>query len=78
MDENDEWGGMGREMYMRWALGLSAWHVYGGVESVAEQMRQLQETGLESLLTCFFDPIRGIHLMEDGVMPILKKMGLRR
>jgi FMNH2-dependent dimethyl sulfone monooxygenase len=78
MDETDEWGGMGREMYMRWALGLSAWHVYGGVDSVAEQMRQLHETGLESLLTCFFDPIRGIHLMEDGVMPILKKMGLRR
>jgi len=78
MAEEDEWGGLGRETYMRFAMGLSAWHIYGGVESVAEQMKQLHDLGLESLLTCFFDPIHGLHLMEDDVLPILKKMGLRR
>jgi FMNH2-dependent dimethyl sulfone monooxygenase len=74
----DEWGGIGREQYMRWAMGLSAWHIYGGYESAAEQMRALHDAGVESLLTCFFDPIRGLHQMEDDVLPLLKKMGLRR
>jgi FMNH2-dependent dimethyl sulfone monooxygenase len=78
LTEEDEWGGLGKETYMRFALGLSAWHIYGGVQSVAEQMKQLHDLGLESLLTCFFDPIRGLHLMEDDVIPILKKMGLRK
>jgi FMNH2-dependent dimethyl sulfone monooxygenase len=59
-------------------MGLSAWHIYGGYESAAEQMRALHDTGLESLLTCFFDPIRGLHQMEDDVIPLLRKMGLRR
>jgi FMNH2-dependent dimethyl sulfone monooxygenase len=76
--QDDEWGGLGRETYMQFAFGLSAWHIYGGVESVAEQMKQLHDLGLESLLTCFFDPIGGLHLMEDHVLPSLKKMGLRR
>jgi FMNH2-dependent dimethyl sulfone monooxygenase len=78
MTEEDEWGGLGKETYMRFALGLSAWHIYGGVQSVAEQMKQLHDLGLESLLTCFFDPIRGLHLMEDDVIPLLRKMGLRK
>jgi len=29
-------------------------------------------------LTCFFDPIRGLHQMEDDVIPRLRKMGLRK
>ena len=77
-DPNDEWAGIGRDMYMRWAMGLTAWHVYGSYESVAEQLRALHDTGIESVLTCFFDPIRGLHQMEDDVIPLLKKMGLRK
>ncbi|MBV9121368.1 MAG: LLM class flavin-dependent oxidoreductase [Chloroflexi bacterium] len=76
--EEDEWGGIGREMYLRFAMGLSAWHVYGSYETAAEQIRALHECGIESILTSFFDPIRGLHLMEDDVIPILRKMGLRK
>ena len=38
----------------------------------------LHESGLESLLMCFFDPQQGLHQMEDHIMPALKKMGLRK
>ena len=78
LDPDDEWGGMGRETFMRWAMGLSAWHVYGSYRSAAEQLQALHATGIESVLTCFFDPLRGLHQMEDDVIPLLRKMGIRR
>ncbi len=78
LDPNDPWGGLGRDMYLRYAMGLGAWHLYGSYEAVAEQIRALHAAGIESILTCFFDPIRGLHQMEDDVIPLLKKMGLRR
>ncbi len=78
MDMTDEWAGIGREMYMRFAMGLSAWHIYGGYQKAAEEMRALHQVGIESLLTSFFDPIRGLHQMGDDVIPLLKRMGLRK
>ena len=78
LSPDDEWGGMGREMYLRYAMGLGAWHLYGSYQTVAEEIRALHEAGIESILTCFFDPIRGLHQMEDDVIPLLRKMGLRR
>jgi dimethylsulfone monooxygenase len=78
LDRADEWGGVGREMFLRYAMGLGAWHLYGSYQTVAEEIRALHEAGIESILTCFFDPIRGLHQMEDDVIPLLKKMGLRQ
>ena len=78
MTPDDEWGGMGRDAYLRYAMGLGAWHLYGGYEPIAEQIRLLHDAGIESILTAFFDPIRGLHQMEDDVIPLLKKMGLRQ
>ncbi len=78
LDPQAEWSGVGREMFMRYAMGLGAWHLYGSYDTVAEQIRALHDTGLESILTCFFDPIRGLHQMEDEIIPRLRQMGLRR
>ncbi len=78
VDPNDEWSGMGRDMFLNYAMGLGAWKLYGSYDTVAERIRGLREVGIESILTCFFDPIRGLHQMEDEVIPRLKKMGLRR
>jgi FMNH2-dependent dimethyl sulfone monooxygenase len=78
LDPNDEWSGLGRDMFLRYAMGLGAWKLYGSCETVAERIRELHDVGIESILTCFFDPIRGLHQMEDGVLPLLRKMGLRR
>ncbi|HLG72888.1 MAG TPA: LLM class flavin-dependent oxidoreductase [Chloroflexota bacterium] len=77
-DLNDEYLGMGRDVFVRWAMGMSAWKLYGSYETVAESIRALHEVGVESILTCFLDPIRGLHQIEDDLLPILKKMGLRK
>jgi dimethylsulfone monooxygenase len=78
VDPADEWSGMGREMFLNYAMGLGAWKLYGSYDTVAERIRGLHETGIESILTSFFDPVRGLHQMEDEIIPRLKKMGLRR
>jgi dimethylsulfone monooxygenase len=77
-EEEDPWGGVGKEAFVGIAMGLTATHVVGSYETVAEKLRELNETGLESLLFCFFDPQKGLHQMEDDVIPILKRMGLRK
>jgi dimethylsulfone monooxygenase len=76
--EADPFGGMGREMYMRLALGIGAWHIVGSADTVAEKIRELHGVGIESILTCFFDPVGGLHEMEDHIMPALRQMGLRK
>ena len=65
-------------MFMRIALGIGAWQIVGSYESVAERIRELSDAGIESILICFFDPLGGLHHMEDEIIPILKKMGLRK
>ena len=67
-----------RETVNRLALGFTSPQIYGSYESVAEQLRAHNEAGLESMLICFYDPQKGIHQMQDDIMPILKKMGLRK
>ena len=75
---DDPWAGVGKEMFMRIALGIGAWQIVGSYESVAERIRELSDAGIESILICFFDPLGGLHHMEDEIIPILKKMGLRK
>lgn len=77
-DTDDPWAGVGREPFMRIALGITAFQLVGGYKSIAEQIRELHEIGLESLLMCFVDPRKGLHEMEDHVIPMLKDMGLRK
>ena len=70
---------MGDEKYMRMALGLGGYHVFGSPETVAEEFRLLYEDcGMEGVLISYCDPQRGLHQTEDRVLPILRKMGLRQ
>src|SRR5688572_21688930 len=77
LGQDDPWRGLGKEAYLRWGVGLSAWRLCRSYETVAEQMRELHSTGIESVLTCFLDPQRGLHQVEDDLLPCLKTMGLR-
>jgi len=74
----EPWGGVGKERYVRIALGIMSPQIVGSYQTVAEQLRALHETGLESLLICFFDPQKGLHQMQDDIIPLLKKMGVRK
>lgn len=76
---DDPYSGLGKDFYENYALGFTSPQLVGSPETIAEKMRALHdESGLESLLTCFVDPQKGLHAMEDSIMPILKKMGLRK
>lgn len=77
-DISDPYGGVGKDMFLRIALGIGAWQIIGSYETVAERIRELHEVGIESILMCFFDPLGGLHHMEDEILPILKGMGLRK
>lgn len=70
---------IGEENYVRMALGLGAIHVIGSYDAVAEQLGELAtEYGQDGVLCSFFDPLLGLHELDDEVIPRLRKMGLRR
>ena len=77
-DGDDPYGGVGKEMFLRIALGIGARQIIGSYATVAERIRELHELGLESILVCFFDPLGGLHDMEDHILPIMKRMNLRK
>jgi FMNH2-dependent dimethyl sulfone monooxygenase len=77
-EDDKRYGGVGKEMFEAIGLGFGSPQIVGGYDSCAEQLRALQEQGIESLLICFFDPQKGIHQMEDEIIPRLKKMGIRK
>jgi FMNH2-dependent dimethyl sulfone monooxygenase len=77
VDDGDPYAGIGKDAFERMALGLRAPQIMGGPQTVAEQIKHLHDCGIESLLFGFFDPLKGLHMMQDEVMPILRKMGIR-
>ena len=62
---------------MKVALGMHGHQFFGGYETVAEKMRALHEVGVDNMVIGFFDPQRALVQMEEHVIPILKRMGLR-
>ncbi len=77
-DRSDPYGGVGKDMFLRIALGIGAWQITGSFATVAERIRELHDVGIESILMCFFDPLGGLHHMEDEILPLLKRMNLRK
>ena len=76
-EELDEYKGMSKEFVESFALGFTSPQLTGSPETVAEKIRELHEVGIEALFICFADPQKGLHQMEDDVLPILRKMGIR-
>ena len=73
----DRYLGLGREQFMKVALGMHGHQFFGGYETVAEKMRALHEVGVDNMVIGFFDPQRALVQMEEHVIPILRRMGLR-
>jgi len=70
---------MGEEAYLSIALGPGGKHVIGGPESVAEQLRELHEQGLQrGIMLSSLDYVDGLERLETQVLPILRRMDLRR
>lgn len=76
-DDGDPYVGLGRDQFNRIAAGMIGYQFFGGYETVAEKMRELHQVGVDNLVIGYFDPERGLQQMEEHVIPILKRMGLR-
>jgi FMNH2-dependent dimethyl sulfone monooxygenase len=74
----DPYAGIGKDAYIAVALGITAPRLVGSCETVAQKIEALHANGIESVLMCFFDPRQGLHQMQDHIIPIMKKMGLRK
>ena len=69
---------IGEDNYRRMALGLGGMHLVGSFDAVAGQLRlQATEYGQDGVIFSFFDPLAGIHDLEDEIIPRLKRMALR-
>ena len=69
---------VGEEAFLRTGVGHTETKIIGGYDTVAEKLRQLYDWGMEGMLFAWIDPLRGIHQLEDHVIPRLKKLGLRK
>ena len=68
---------VGEGNYIRNGL-LAGRAIVGGYDSVAEHMRIMRtDYGQEGFLNCWLDPLEGIHMTENHIIPRLKKMGMR-
>ena len=76
-DESDPFVGLGEEQFNKVAAGMTGYQFFGSYETVAEKMRELSLVGVDNLVIGFLDPRRGLRQMEQSVIPILKRMGLR-
>ncbi|SDZ49378.1 LLM class flavin-dependent oxidoreductase [Herbiconiux ginsengi] len=77
-DDYPEYKGLTKEFVKTFSLGMTSPRLYGSPETVAEKIRALHDVGIESLFINFADPQKGLHQMQDDVLPILRKMGLRK
>ena len=70
---------VGEDAYREIALGLAGHQICGSPQTVAEQLRAIHEqAGQRGVLLGFFDPIKGLHMCHDEVLPLLRKMDLRK
>ena len=67
--------GIGQEQYEALGLGMGAYRLFGSHESVAQQLMDLYDAGVEQVALCFFDPHKGVQQVRDHVLPILRARG---
>jgi alkanesulfonate monooxygenase SsuD/methylene tetrahydromethanopterin reductase-like flavin-dependent oxidoreductase (luciferase family) len=68
---------VGEDTYARLALGLGAVQIVGDYDTVAARLRDLAASGHQGAVLSFFDPWRGLHELEDEIIPRLRMVGLR-
>jgi alkanesulfonate monooxygenase SsuD/methylene tetrahydromethanopterin reductase-like flavin-dependent oxidoreductase (luciferase family) len=74
----DPYLGIGEDMFNDLGLGMGAYKLFGSYETVAEQLAELYEAGVEQVALCFFDPHKGVQQVGEHLLPLLRKRGLNR
>lgn len=73
--DEDPYLGIGQKEYESLGMGMGAYQLFGSYETVADQLIELYESGVEQFALCFFEPLRGVQQMRDHVLPILRARG---
>lgn len=73
--DEDPYLGVGQYEYEALGLGMGAYQLFGSYETVAQQLIDLYEAGVEQFALCFFEPRKGVQQMRDHVLPILRARG---
>ncbi|MFT4085404.1 MAG: LLM class flavin-dependent oxidoreductase [Nocardioides sp.] len=73
--DDDPYLGIGKEEYEALGMGMGAYQLFGSYRTVAEQLIELYQAGVEQVALCFFDPHKGVQQMKDHVIPILRERG---
>ncbi|MFF1690188.1 MULTISPECIES: LLM class flavin-dependent oxidoreductase [unclassified Streptomyces] len=73
--KTDPYLGIGQKFYESLGLGMGAYRLFGSYETVAHQMIDLYEAGVEQVALCFFDPLKGVQQMREHVIPLLRARG---
>ena len=77
-NEEDPYLGLGREHYESMGMGMGAYQLFGSYHTVADQLIDLYEAGVEQVALCFFDPHKGVQQMRDHVIPLMREKGYNR
>jgi FMNH2-dependent dimethyl sulfone monooxygenase len=73
--DEDPYLGIGQEQYESLGMGMGAYQLFGSYQTVADQLIELHEAGVEQVALCFFDPHKGVQQMKDHVIPLLRERG---
>jgi dimethylsulfone monooxygenase len=76
--EDDPYMGVGRDTFMKVAVGMTGYQLIGSYDTVCERIKALYDVGVEHMVICFLDPADGLQKVEREILPRLKRMGLRR
>jgi alkanesulfonate monooxygenase SsuD/methylene tetrahydromethanopterin reductase-like flavin-dependent oxidoreductase (luciferase family) len=73
--DQDPYLGIGQQQYESLGMGMGAYQLFGSYETVADQLVELYEAGIEQVALCFFDPHKGVQQMREHVVPLLRERG---
>jgi FMNH2-dependent dimethyl sulfone monooxygenase len=73
--DEDPYLGIGQQEYESLGMGMGAYQLFGSYQTVADQLIELYEAGVEQVALCFFDPHKGVQQMRDHVVPLLRERG---
>ncbi|UUW91424.1 LLM class flavin-dependent oxidoreductase [Pimelobacter simplex] len=73
--DEDRYLGIGKDWYESLGMGMGAYQLFGSYDTVADQLVDLYEAGVDQVALCFFDPHKGVQQVRDQILPRLRARG---
>ena len=66
---------IGKDWYESLGMGMGAYQLFGSYDTVANQLIDLYEAGVDQVALCFFDPHKGVRQVREQILPRLRARG---